>query len=106
MRTDNIKLAELIEECFFRSMDGAVPPGDRKEWAALGRRLRGCYLNLVSKNFSDGDPEIIKANKMIANLNKKINAKDGVSKVVNFIKEIDELTGRLDRILKLVVPIS
>jgi hypothetical protein len=54
VKINNAELAQLTERCFDLSMDGRVLPSDRKEFLALGKRLRGSLLNLLTAQFAAG----------------------------------------------------
>ena len=102
MKTDNATLTRLVEQCFDCSMDGRFSPAQQTNFLALGKRLRGCLVNLLSATFNDGTPQVVAANRAIAANNKALNgAVQTLGKAGQILKNLDQLVGTLDGLLKL-----
>ena len=102
MKTDNATLTRLIEQCFDYSMDGRFSPAQQTDFLALGKRLRGCLVNLLSATFQDGTPQVVAANRAIAASNKALNAAvQTLGKTGQVLKDLEQLIGALDGLLKL-----
>lgn len=102
MKTDNSTLTKLIEQCFDYSMDGRFSAAQQTNFLALGKRLRGCLVNLLSATFNDGTPQVVAANQAIAANNKTLN--DAVQTLGNanqVLKDLNQLVGVLDGLLQL-----
>lgn len=103
MKTSNAELAQIIELCFDLSMDARIAPGAQKEFLAIGKRLRGSLLNLLSAQFNEGTKEVILANGLIKQLNEGLSGTTQVLKnTADFITQLGELVAILDSLLKLV----
>lgn len=103
-RTDNETLTKMILLCFDLSTDGGVPAELRPEFLALGKRLRGTLMNLLSLQFDAQTPKFIEANGKIKTVNKalKKTASD-LSNLANTIEQVGKLVGTLDDLLKIGV---
>jgi hypothetical protein len=102
MKVDNKTLTELIERCFDLSMDGRLTPDQRKEFLALGKRLRGCLLNLVTAQFAANTKEVEEANRAIKLINKGLAAdKENLEKTGAITGQLAQLVGILDDLLKI-----
>jgi len=102
MKTDNSTLARLIEQCFDYSMDGRFSPAQQTNFLALGKRLRGCLVNLLSATFKDGTPQVVAANQAIAANNKTLSdAVQTLGKAGQILNNLDQLVGVLDGLLQL-----
>jgi hypothetical protein len=102
MKTNNPGLTEIIDQCFDYSMDGRVSPADQTEFLAIGKRLRGSLLNLLSANFNDGTKAVLDANQSIDDLNKDLaNSAQVLANAATTLNELDQLVGILDGLLKL-----
>lgn len=102
MKVNNADLAQLAERCFDLSMDGGVQLSDQKDFLAMGKRLRGSLLNLLTAKFEEGTQSVVNANTMIDDLNKKMS---NVTQVLNntsqVIAQIGKLVSILDDLLKI-----
>jgi hypothetical protein len=79
-RIDSTVLVTIFNQCFDLSMDGRLKPKRRKEFLALGKRLRGSLVNLPtatfdasSQQFKDASSEIDKVNKSLKATTQKID---------------------------------
>jgi hypothetical protein len=102
MKTNNAGLAQLVEQCFSLSMNGDIKESDRKDFLAIGKRLRGSLLNLLTAEFEEGTQEVIDANSRISDLNKNlITVTQNLQQVADVVKQIGQLVTILDDLLKI-----
>lgn len=103
-RADNETLTKMILLCFDLSTDGGVPANLRPEFLALGKRLRGTLVNLLSLQFDAQNAKFIAANEEIKAVNKSLKktAKD-LAKFADTIEQVGNLVGALDDLLKIGV---
>lgn len=100
-RLDNQKLTQLIEQCFDLSMSGEVAPEHRREYLAMGKRLRGALLNLLSVQFNDAAPEFLSANKSLQETSDAVaKAQQGLEDAAKAVTRLGDLAGKLDEVLK------
>ncbi|BBO16596.1 conserved hypothetical protein [Candidatus Brocadia pituitae] len=96
MKITNTELAQLVERCFDLSMDARLNINERKDFLAIGKRLRGSLLNLLSAQFKDNTQAVIDANNQLKVLNAKLQ--DTISVLQNIAQVITQL-GSLVKIL-------
>jgi hypothetical protein len=102
VKINNAELTQVTERCFDLSMDGRVQTADRKEFLALGKRLRGSLLNLLTAQFAEGTQDVIEANTMIAGLNKSLRSTTQVlNNTAQVIGQLGQLVSILDDLLKI-----
>jgi hypothetical protein len=102
MKINNGELTQVIDHCFDLSMDGRVHPDDRNEFLALGKRLRGSLLNLLTARFEEGTQEVIEANTKIEGLNKSLSSTTQVlNNTAQGIRQLGQLVSILDGLLKI-----
>lgn len=83
-------------------MDGRFSPAQQTNFLALGKRLRGCLVNLLSATFKDGTPQVVAANQAIAANNKTLSdAVQTLGKAGQILNNLDQLVGVLDGLLQL-----
>ena len=102
IKINNTQLTELTESCFDLSMDGRLSQEERREFLALGKRFRGCLLNLLTAQFTEGTLAVTEANTEITKLNSKL--KVSVKKLDNIaqaISQLGDLVSILDDLLKI-----
>lgn len=99
-RVNNVTVVELIEGCFRLSMSAAVPEEQRRELLALGKRLRGSLVNLLSARFEAGTPEVAAANEALDSANAALReAAADLGEVATLIRDVGEVVGLLDGLL-------
>jgi type II secretory pathway component PulK len=100
-RLDNQKLTQLIEQCFDLSMSGSVAPEHRREYLAMGKRLRGTLLNLLSVQFNDAAPEYLAANTSLQETSDAVaKVQQGLEDTVKAVSRLGDLASKLDEALK------
>lgn len=101
MKTDNAALTQMIDRCFDLSMDGRLKPEQRKEFLALGKRLRGSLLNLLTAEFGDATQAVTDANNGIKELNSSLSTiTQELASVSQVIAQVGQLVSLLDELLK------
>ncbi len=104
MKTENALLTEIIEACFDLSMHGQVPPEQRADFLALGKRLRGTLVNLLTAEFIEGTAAVSEANRKISELNQALKQEaKALANIANTVEQIGQLVSTLDGLLKLAV---
>ena len=104
MRIDSAILIQLTERCFDLSMDAGVPEPDRKEFMAMGKRLRGSLLNLLTAKFDEGTMIVTLANTRMSEVNKKIkDITEVLAHTAQVIGQIGQVVSILDDLLKIAV---
>jgi hypothetical protein len=69
---------------------------------AVGKRLRGSLLNLLSATFNDGTKEVVKANQLLKQRNQELaNSTQLLNNASTVLKKLTDLVGLLDGLLKL-----
>jgi glutaredoxin 2 len=102
MKIDCTILTQLTEHCFDLSMDAGVPASERKEFLALGKRLRGSLLNLLTAEFEEGTAAVTNANTMMNDANEIIsNIAQVLAHTAQVIAQIGEVVSTLDDLLKI-----
>ena len=100
-RLDNQKLTQVIERCFDLSMSGAVPEAQRKEYLAMGKRLRGSLMNILSAQFDERASEFIAATQALSETNEALaKAQQSLEDAVKAVQRVAELASKLDDVLK------
>lgn len=100
-RLENQKLTQVIEQCFDLSMDGSLSPEQRREYRALGKRLRGSLMNLLSQQFDAAVPEFIAANKALQETSAELaKAQASLEDAAKALARVGELASKLDDVLK------
>lgn len=100
-RLENQKLTQIIEQCFDLSMDGSLSTEQRREYRALGKRLRGSLMNLLSQQFDAAAPEFIAANQSLQTTSDELaKAQQSLEEAAKALARVGELAGKLDDVLK------
>jgi len=104
MKCDTVTLVQVIDKCLDYALDGRLKPEQRAEFLALAKRMRGSLLNLVTAKFEEGTKAVEGAN---ANLTKIINDLGDEERVLSdtatTVKNLAQLAGMLDELLKIAV---
>lgn len=102
MKTENVVLTEIIETCFKLSADDRVPPNLQSEFLALGKRLRGTLVNLLTAEFNEGTAKVNEANQKIKEINQSLKVDVLELKLIaDHVEQIGKLVSMLDGLLKL-----
>lgn len=102
MKINNTDLTQLIESCFDLSMDGRVDGNYKRDFLALGKRLRGSLLNLLTAQFSNDTKAVIDANNQLRVLNQYlVKIKQDLENIVQVITQLGSLVSILDDLLKI-----
>jgi DNA repair exonuclease SbcCD ATPase subunit len=97
---DTPTLTAIIQSCFDRSTDSAVPEKAQAQFELAARRLRGHLVNLLSARFRARTAELEAANAAIADVN--ANLEKDLAKLEDVAKTIEKLTdlvAKLDKVL-------
>lgn len=100
MKCDTTSLTQIIDKCFDYSGDGRLGDTQRKQFLALGKRLRGSLLNLLSAQFEDNTAAVQNANADLGKINTQLS--DDVATLNNVdatLTEISSLVGTLDKLI-------
>jgi hypothetical protein len=101
MKTDNVVLTSVIEDCLRLSMDGRVSPENRSEFLALGKRLRGTLVNLLTAEFENGTAEVTAANAEINAIhNQLVRDVTNLNDTIDRLKKVNQLVTSLDGLIK------
>jgi hypothetical protein len=104
MKCDTPTLTKIIDKCFDLSMDGRLTQERRMNILALGKRLRGSLLNLLSAQFSDGTKAVEDANAAIMKINTNLEKEGNTLKDIDStIVNINSLVKSLDDLIKIAV---
>ncbi len=100
MRTDNQNLASIIELCFDYSSDNRVSEELQTRFLALGKRLRGTLVNLITAQFEAETAQFIEANNQITILNNRLkNEAQVLDNVANTVEQLGQLVSILDDLI-------
>jgi hypothetical protein len=101
MKCDTTTLTQIINKCFDLSMDGRVTDEkQRSEFLALGKRLRGSLLNLLSAQFDDGTKAVEDANTSLTKINSDLaDEANALNNLASTITNITTLVGTLDKLI-------
>jgi hypothetical protein len=102
MKIDNQQLAGIIEKCFGYAMDGGVKDVDQKKFSAMGKRLRGNLLNLITAEFEASTTQFQEASKELTKVNVILQNDAAVlSNVANTLDQLNKLASILDELLEI-----
>lgn len=103
-KIDNVVLTKMILRCFDLSTDGGVPAEFRPDFLALGKRLRGTLVNLLSAQFDSTAPAFVDAKDKLKAVNKTLKeTADKLKKFADTVEQVGQLIGILDDLLKIAV---
>jgi hypothetical protein len=104
MKVDTTTLTQLIDACFNLSMDGRLDQQQRSDFLAMGKRLRGSLLNLLSATFDEGTPAVLSANAEISRINNGLKAQaERLNQIAQTVKDIGSLVASLDKLIGIAV---
>ena len=103
-KIDNETLTKMILLCFDLSTDGGVPAKFRPDFLALGKRLRGTLVNLLSAQFDKDAPRFIEAKEKLEVVNRALKeTANKLKKFADTVEQVGKLIGTLDDLLKIAV---
>jgi hypothetical protein len=103
-RIDNVTLTKMIHLCFDLSTNGGVPDEFQPIFFAMGKRLRGTLVNLLSVQFDSQAPKFISASAELKEVNKALKkTSDNLTKFADTVEQIGKLLGVLDDLLSIAV---
>jgi hypothetical protein len=104
MKTDNQELVKCIEACLDLSMDDRLPQDRQNEMLALGKRLRGSLINLLTAEFPEDLRQVKEANQQLQMINKTLADKNqAIEQIADTISKLGEVVKILDGLLKFAV---
>jgi len=102
LSVDTPTLTNLITTCFNLSMDGRITDAQHGEFLVVGKRLRGCLVNLLSAQFNDGTQQVLDANQKLDQINQlAAQAAQSLTAATNVLSQLNTLVNVLDDLLKL-----
>ena len=104
MKTDNQELVKCIEACLDLSMDDRLTQAQQNEMLALGKRLRGSLVNLLTAEFPE-DLELVEdANQELQAISQVLADKNqAIEKISATIGKINQVVKGLDGLLKFAI---
>ena len=104
MKIDNQQLASIIEKCFDYAMTEGVEEDTKKIFGAIGKRLRGNLLNLISAEFEASTDQFQEASKELTKVNVILqNDATVLSNVADTLDQLNKLASILDELLKVAI---
>jgi len=104
MKIENQILTEIIMACFDLASDSSVPEDLRPKFLAMGKRLRGLLLNLITADFEAETPEFKEANQKLRRVNAFLRQQaQSLDDLANAIEQLGRLVGILDGLLGMAI---
>jgi hypothetical protein len=104
MKTDNQQLVRCIEACLDLSMDDRLSQDRQNEMLALGKRLRGSLVNLLTAEFAEDLKQVEEANLQLQSIGKKLEDKNqAIAHIADTITRISLIVKDLDELLKFAI---
>lgn len=104
MKTDNQELVKAIEACLDLSMDDRLPQARQNEMLALGKRLRGSLVNLLTAEFPDNLKQVEEANQQLQQLNQTLaDRNQAIDQIADTISKLNQGVKVLDGLLKFAI---
>jgi hypothetical protein len=101
MKTDNQELVKCIEACLDLSMDDRLSQARQNEMLALGKRLRGSLVNLLTAEFPDDLKQVEDANQELQSITQTLTDKnEAIENIANTISKLNQVVKGLDGLLK------
>src|SRR5262245_40701647 len=99
-KCDVTALTEIVDRCFDLAMDTRLTDAQCTKYLVLGKKLRGCLLNLISARFEEGTAALEEANEELADLNARLKKDtEAIKNVADTVKSLGTLVGSLDKLL-------
>ena len=104
MKTDNQELVKCIEACLDLSMDDRLTQAQQNEMLALGKRLRGSLVNLLTAEFPEDLEQVEEANQELQAISQVLADKNqAIEKISATIGKINQVVKGLDGLLKFAI---
>jgi ABC-type transporter Mla subunit MlaD len=104
MRADHQQLVKCIEACLDLSMDDRLSQASQNEMLALGKRLRGSLVNLLTAEFADDLKQVNEANTQLQVISKTLADKNAaIDRIAEVISQVGQVVKELDALLKFAV---
>jgi ABC-type transporter Mla subunit MlaD len=104
MKTDNQELVKCIEACLDLSMDERLTQTRQNEMLALGKRLRGSLVNLLTAEFPDSLKQVEQANKQLQQVNQDLaDRSQAIEQIADTISKLSQVVKVLDGLLKFAI---
>jgi len=101
---DTVGLTAIVRGCFIQGGNGDLSPNERKEFSFIGKRLRGCLMNLLTARFIAGTQILLEANEQIRQANTELAAFQAhLEQTVAILTRLNGLAALLDELLKAAV---
>ena len=106
-RVNTVKLEAAIMQCVDLSMDGHIADGSQDKYLDCATELRKRLVKIKAKEFADGQPDVEKANDLLAETNQRLKeVKTGLDKIADSLKAVGTLVAVLDKIVNVVTSIG
>ena len=104
MKTDNHELVKCIEACLDLSMDDRLTQAQQNEMLALGKRLRGSLVNLLTAEFPEDLEQVEEANQELQAISQVLADKNqAIENISATIGKINQVVKGLDGLLKFAI---
>ena len=104
MKADNQELVKCIEACLDLSMDDRLTQAQQNEMLALGKRLRGSLVNLLTAEFPEDLEQVEDANQELQAISQVLADKNqAIEKISATIGKINQVVKGLDGLLKFAI---
>jgi hypothetical protein len=104
MKTDNQEIVKCIEACLDLSMDERLTQARQNEMLALGKRLRGSLVNLLTAEFPEDLQQVKEANSQLQLVNQALDdRKKAIEKIAETISKVNQVVKVLDKLLKFAI---
>jgi hypothetical protein len=104
MKTDNQELVKCIEACLDLSMDDRLSQERQNELLALGKRLRGSLVNLLTSEFPEDLKQVKDANHQLKAINQTLEDKnEAIQHIADTITRVSQVVRVLDGLLKFAI---
>ena len=104
MKTDNQELVKCIEACLDLSMDDRLTQAQQNEMLALGKRLRGSLVNLLTAEFPEDLEQVEEANQELQAISQVLADKNqAIENISATIGKINQVVKGLDGLLKFAI---
>jgi hypothetical protein len=101
MRADHQELVKCIEACLDLSMDERLPQARQNEMLALGKRLRGSLINLLTAEFPEDLKQVKQANANLQAISRTLADKNAaITHIAQVISTVGQVVKELDGLLK------
>ena len=101
-KTDNARLAQIIEDCFMLSIDDRLDAEARGRFGNFAEHLRAQLTVLLSKSFDEGTPALVEANTRIKEVNASLKQfAEELAGVADKLEQLGKLVSVIDGLLKI-----